>query len=127
MKQSRLIAFSLTLFMLLLVVVAGFLFTVQSQRTLQTRLEGRDGELAASQDVGTRTAVSLAEAVATGDAANEQIATTEADLLIVDDQLNAQLKAVATSDAMLAEATATIAAADGRIADLQQEFYCNKS
>ena len=122
MKQSRLIAFSLTLFMLLLVVVAGFLFTVQSQRTLQTRLEGRDGELAASQDVGTRTAVSLAEAVATGDAANEQIATTEADLLIVDDQLNAQLKAVATSDAMLAEATATIAAADGRIADLQQEL-----
>ncbi|MCA9933522.1 MAG: hypothetical protein H6662_17225 [Ardenticatenaceae bacterium] len=122
MKQSRLIAFSLTLFMLLLVVAAGFVFTVQSQRTLQTRLEDRHEELLTNQAAGTRTAVSLAETAATRDAVSEQAAAANADLDAVEQQLNEQLQLAATSEAVLAEAEAAVAAADARIADLQQEL-----
>lgn len=94
MRRSFLVAFSLTLFMLLLVLLAAFYFSYQSQRQLQQRLTDarQDGPLTA--EMATRQADELNQIQATRQTAVDALATAEAEAVLLEGQLvNSQQQA----------------------------------
>lgn len=117
MTQTRLVALSLTLLMLLLVLTAAFVFTFQAQLLLREELaESRTG-LAAEMDARGRTAVLLAEQVATREVLQGRLATAEAESQELDGQLTqkvAEIEALSATTAVQAEAW------QNEVAQLQQ-------
>ena len=94
MRRSFLVAFSMTLFMLLLVLLAAFYFSYQSQRQLQQRLTDarQDGPLTA--EMATRQADELNQVQATRQTAVDALATAEAEAVLLEGQLvNSQQQA----------------------------------
>jgi ABC-type lipoprotein release transport system permease subunit len=87
MRRSFLVAISLTLFMLLLVMLAAFYFSYQNQQTLQQRLTEARTDPAAVVEAATRSAADLEMAVATRQAALNALATAETDSVLLEGQL----------------------------------------
>jgi hypothetical protein len=91
MRRSFLVAFSLTLFMLLLVLLSAFYFSYQSQQLLQQRLteaqDDRATALATAVEAATRQTAELEAAQATHQTAVNALATAEADVVLLDGQL----------------------------------------
>jgi flagellar basal body-associated protein FliL len=87
MRRSFLVAISLTLFMLLLVMLAAFYFSYQSQQTLQQRLTEAHTEQTSAVAAATRSAADLEMAVATRQVAQNALATAEADSVLLEGQL----------------------------------------
>lgn len=87
MRRSFLVAFSLTLFMLLLVLLSAFYFSYQSRQLLQQRLTEAQGDRATAVEVATRQTAELEVAQATRQAAVNALATAEADVVLLDGQL----------------------------------------
>ncbi len=117
MTQTRLIALSLTFLMLLLVLTAAFVFTFQAQATLQRELAQSRTGLAAEAAGGTRTAVLLAEQVATRAVLQERLATAEAESRTLEGQLTQK---VAEAESLSATAVAQAEAWQNEVAQLQQ-------
>jgi hypothetical protein len=87
MRRSLLVAFSLTLLMLLLVLLGAFYFSYLSQQTLQQRLQAAQAETAAAVVSATRSAADMDEVLATRQAALNALATAEADAVLLEGQL----------------------------------------
>jgi hypothetical protein len=87
MRRSFLVAFSLTLFMLLLVLLSAFYFSYQSQQLLQQRLTEAQDDRATAVEAATRQTAELEAAQATRQAAVNALATAEADVVLLDGQL----------------------------------------
>jgi septal ring factor EnvC (AmiA/AmiB activator) len=87
MRRSFLVAISLTLFMLLLVMLAAFYFSYRSQQTLQQRLSEAHTEQASAVATAARGVADLEMAEATRQAAQNALATAEADSVLLEGQL----------------------------------------
>jgi hypothetical protein len=87
MRRSLLVAFSLTLLMLLLVLLGAFYFSYLSQQTLQQRLQAAQAETAAAVESATRSAADMDELSATHQAALNALTTAEADAVLLEGQL----------------------------------------
>jgi hypothetical protein len=87
MRRSFLVAFSLTLFMLLLVLIAAFHFSYQNQQALQQRLTQAHTDRAAAGEAATRSAADLELVQSTRQAAQNALATAEAEAVLLEGQL----------------------------------------
>jgi hypothetical protein len=117
MRRSFLVAFSMTLFMLLLVLLAAFYFSYQSQQALQQRLAEAGSERATAVQAATRSAADRDAALETRQAALDALATAEADAVLLEGQLvtsqqqaeelNRQIEALSSNLEATSEAMAT--------------------
>ncbi len=87
MRRSFLVAFSLTLFALLLVLLAAFFFSYQNQQLLQQRLLDTHRDNEATIEMATRQAADLEQIRATRQAAVDALATAEAEAVLLEGQL----------------------------------------
>lgn len=122
MKRTSLIGVALTLLMLLLVAGGGLVFTFQSQRTLERRLQQEKATADVVAASGTRTAVSLAQTEATRETIAAARATAEAETVLLEEQLVASQQEVDRLDEQLGQTETALAAAESELAQVRDEF-----
>jgi hypothetical protein len=119
MRRSFLVAFCLTLFMLLLVLLGAFYFSYLSQQSLQQRLVTARTETITAVESATRSAADLDMALATREVALNALATAEAEAVLLEGQLVAAQQRAEELNNQIATLTQNVDAANEATATRQ--------
>ncbi len=124
MKSSTLTGLSLTLFMIILVLLAGFVFLVQGRQTAREQNESQQTQIENLEGKSQQRAIELAASEATRTATAGRLATVESDAVLLEGQLvNSQQRVdELTNEAaqMLIEMEAVIASRDQLLLEQEQ-------